>query len=110
MVYLLLNIYTLNLKHQIRGLTKYGGKHRVTVIHGDGVGPEMMFHVKEAFTAVRVNVDYEDILLNSKTISDTLIDQAVMAVRRNGVALKGNIDTDIRMPNTSSANVALRYI
>ena len=95
-------------KNQIRNLTKYGGKHRVTLIHGDGIGPEMMFHVKEAYTAVRVNVDFEDVLLNSRTISDTLIDQAIMAVKRNGVGLKGNIETDIKLPNTLSVNVAFR--
>ena len=69
----------------------------------------MMFHVKEAYAAVRVNVDYEDVLLNSRTLSDTLIEQAIMAIKRNGVGLKGNIDTDIKRSN-SSVNVIFRYI
>ncbi len=69
----------------------------------------MMFHVKEAYSAVRVNVDYEDVLLNSRNMSDTLVEQAIMAIKRNGAGLKGNIDTDIRLPTTSSVNVVLRY-
>jgi hypothetical protein len=28
--------------------TAYGGKYTVTLIHGDGVGPELMEHVKAA--------------------------------------------------------------
>jgi len=42
-------------------------------------------------------------------MSDTLVEQAIMAIKRNGAGLKGNIDTDIRLPTTSSVNVVLRY-
>lgn len=28
---------------------KYGGRHTVTLIPGDGIGPELMLHVKEVF-------------------------------------------------------------
>jgi isocitrate/isopropylmalate dehydrogenase len=28
--------------------TAYGGKYTITLIHGDGVGPELMEHVKTA--------------------------------------------------------------
>jgi isocitrate dehydrogenase (NAD+) len=68
----------------------------------------MMFHVKEAFTAVRVNIDYEDVLLNSRSMSESLVENAVMAIRRNGVGLKGNIDTDLKRSDLSSVNVILR--
>ena len=50
--------------------TKYGGKHRVVLIHGDGTGPEMMVHIKEAFKAVGAPVDFEDIELNRRTACD----------------------------------------
>ena len=88
--------------------TKYGGKHRVVLIHGDGVGPEMMFHVKQAFKYARVPVDFEDILLNSKNATDSLINQAILAVKRNGVGLKGNIETDHLNPTSVSVNNVLR--
>jgi hypothetical protein len=54
----------------------------------------MMSHIKEAFRQLGAPVDFEDIELNKKTASDSLIDQAVLAVKRNGVGLNGMIDTD----------------
>ena len=88
--------------------TKYGGKHRVALIHGDGIGPEMMFHVKETLKHVRAPVDFEDVLLNSKSVNESLLDQAVLALRRNGVGLKGVIETDYNNPTSISVNVAMR--
>lgn len=68
----------------------------------------MMFHVKEAFRQVRAPVDFEDVLLNSKNVTETLLDQAVLALKRNGVGLKGVIETDYKNPTSFSVNVALR--
>ena len=87
--------------------TKYGGKHRVALIHGDGVGPEMMHHVRDVFRHVRVPVDFEEVPLNVKTASETMIDQAALAIKRNGVGLKGNIDTNHNNPASYSVNVRL---
>ena len=33
-------------------LAKYGGRHTVTMLPGDGIGPEMMSYVKEVFRSV----------------------------------------------------------
>lgn len=33
--------------------TAYGGKYTVTLIHGDGVGPELMEHVKAAIRFIK---------------------------------------------------------
>ena len=33
-------------------LAKYGGRHTVTMLPGDGIGPEMMSYVKEVFRLV----------------------------------------------------------
>ena len=38
---------------------RYGGRHTVTMIPGDGIGPEMMNYVKEVFTHAGVPVDFE---------------------------------------------------
>ena len=78
------------------------------LIHGDGVGPEMMFHVKEAYKTVRAPVDFEEIMLNSKSATDTMIDNVVLAIKRNGVGIKGVIETDYRSPAAKSINIALR--
>lgn len=102
------NIRSINPIYQ----TKYGGKQRVTLIHGDGTGPEMMSHIKETFRTLNAPVEFEDIILNKKNACDSLIDQAVHAVRRNGVGLNGTIETDytnidLTDSNTFSINVAL---
>jgi isocitrate dehydrogenase (NAD+) len=70
----------------------------------------MMQHVKEAFRYVRAPVDFEDVLLNSTNTTDPqLVEQAVLAVKRNGVALKANIETDYHNMGAFSANVQIRY-
>lgn len=92
--------------------TKYGGKHRVTLIHGDGTGPEMMAHIKETLRHLNAPVSFEDIELNKRTACDSLVEQAVHAVRRNGVGINGTVDTDyqnidLTNTNTFSINVTL---
>ncbi len=93
-----------NNKKKQSHFTKYGGKQRVVLIDGDGVGPEMLFHVKEAFRHVRAPVEYEEINLNSKNATDSLINQVILALRRNGVGLNGVIETDMSKPNFFSIN------
>jgi isocitrate dehydrogenase (NAD+) len=69
----------------------------------------MMFHIKEALRHVRAPVEFEEILLNSKNVSDSMIDQTVLAIKRNGAAVKGNLETDHDNPLAPSVNVILRY-
>lgn len=35
---------------------KYGGRHTVTLIPGDGIGPELLSHVREVFRLVRIKL------------------------------------------------------
>ncbi|KAG8518471.1 Isocitrate dehydrogenase [NAD] subunit gamma, mitochondrial [Galemys pyrenaicus] len=76
---------------------KYGGRHTVTMIPGDGTGPEIMLHIKNIFRYASVPVDFEEVMVNS-TSSEVDLHNAMMAVRRNRVALKGNIETDHNLP------------
>jgi isocitrate dehydrogenase (NAD+) len=85
----------------------YGGWHTVTLIPGDGVGPELMQHVKEVFRYAGVPVDFEEVQLNSTVTEDEDIDNALLAIKRNGVALKGNLITKLD-PGFKSRNVELR--
>ncbi|XP_057244733.1 isocitrate dehydrogenase [NAD] subunit gamma, mitochondrial, partial [Malurus melanocephalus] len=78
---------------------KYGGRHTVTLIPGDGIGPELMLHVKEVFRHACVPVDFEEVRVNSEAPEDD-VQNAIMAIRRNGVALKGNIETNHNLPPT----------
>ena len=72
------------------------------------MGPEMMFHVKETLRHVRAPVEFEDILLNSASASESLVEQAILAIKRNGAGLKGNIETNHNNPVSASVNVLLR--
>ncbi|CAM2109941.1 unnamed protein product [Caretta caretta] len=87
---------------------KYGGRHTVTMIPGDGIGPELMLHVKEVFRQACVPVDFEEVRVSSDAVEDD-IQNAIMAIRRNRVALKGNIETNHNLPPSyKSRNNVLR--
>lgn len=70
----------------------YGGRHTVAMLTGDGVSPEMMEHIKSIYYALRAPVDFDEVDLNMNS-SDEDIREAILAVQRNGVALKGSIRT-----------------
>uniref|UniRef100_A0A8R1XU95 Isocitrate dehydrogenase [NAD] subunit, mitochondrial n=1 Tax=Onchocerca volvulus TaxID=6282 RepID=A0A8R1XU95_ONCVO len=90
-------------------LAKYGGRQMVTLLPGDGVGPEMINHVKHIFYHADVPVDFEETRLNSDlTHLDSDMEHALLSTRRNGVALKGNIETKFDIPHFKSRNVELR--
>jgi isocitrate dehydrogenase (NAD+) len=89
-------------------LAKYGGRSTVTVLPGDGIGPESFAHVQRIFRYAHVPVDFEVIDLDSRDLSDKALDQAIDAIKRNGVALKGNIETKFDNAEYKSRNVELR--
>uniref|UniRef100_A0A8C7QPU9 Isocitrate dehydrogenase [NAD] subunit, mitochondrial n=1 Tax=Oncorhynchus mykiss TaxID=8022 RepID=A0A8C7QPU9_ONCMY len=78
---------------------KYGGRHTVTLIPGDGIGPELLNHVRELFRFSCVPVDFEVVNVCSATEDD--INNAITAIRRNGVALKGRRNTLTMSPPVS---------
>ncbi|XP_021045208.1 probable isocitrate dehydrogenase [NAD] gamma 2, mitochondrial [Mus pahari] len=89
---------------------KYGGRHTVTMIPGDGIGPELMVHVKRIFKSNCVPVDFEEVWVTS-TSNEEEINNALMAIRRNRVALKGNIATNHNLPaRYKSHNTKFRTI
>ena len=55
-----------------------------------------------------VPVDFEEMELNHKT-TDEEYDHAMLSVKRNGVALKGNIYNMIDEPGFYSRNIEIRY-
>nr|XP_057908375.1 isocitrate dehydrogenase [NAD] subunit gamma, mitochondrial-like isoform X2 [Doryrhamphus excisus] len=77
---------------------RYGGRHTVTLIPGDGIGPELANHVQEVFRFCCVPVDFEVVHVDSSMASEDDINNAIMAIRRNGVALKGNLETNHNLP------------
>jgi len=87
---------------------KYGGRHTVTCMPGDGIGPEMMGHMEDIMRHANVPIDFETMTLDPGTDNYDDLHNAIMSVRRNGVAIKGNVETRWNRPDILSRNVELR--
>jgi isocitrate dehydrogenase (NAD+) len=85
-------------------------RHRVTLIPGEGIGPEVAAATRRILEATGVQIDWEEIAGRSDSSSNqekTVNQAAVESVRRNRVALKGPMATAIA-GGAPSVNVALR--
>jgi isocitrate dehydrogenase (NAD+) len=85
-------------------------RHRVTLIPGEGIGPEVAAATRRILEATGVQIDWEEIAGRSDSSSDqgkSVNQAAVDSVRRNRVALKGPMATAIA-GGAPSVNVALR--
>lgn len=87
---------------------KYGGRFMITLLPGDGIGPEMMRHVKTIFKVGGIPVDFEEINLDSMNENMEKVEEAITSIKRNGIALKGNIETREHSKYFKSRNVELR--
>jgi len=83
----------------------------VTMIPGDGIGPEISAAVKEIFSAAEVPIDWEDVDVTPVKGPDGLFhipQKAIDSVHRNnGIGLKGPLATPIGKGH-KSLNLALR--
>jgi isocitrate dehydrogenase (NAD+) len=85
--------------------------HRVTLIPGDGTGPELTEATRRVLEATGVELDWDvrqagvDVMEEAGT---PLPEETLASVKRNGVALKGPITTPIGT-GFRSVNVALRH-
>ena len=68
---------------------QYGGRFTVTMLPGDGIGPEMMGYVREVLRYAGAPVDFEEIRFDPNSDSETEFFNAITSIKRNGVALKG---------------------
>jgi isocitrate dehydrogenase (NAD+) len=85
-------------------------KHKITLIPGDGIGPEVIQATKRCLEASGVNIEWEEFIAGEAAIEEfgtPLPDQIIDSVRKNKVALKGPIITPIAS-GFRSVNVALR--
>jgi len=85
--------------------------HRVTLIPGDGTGPELTEATRRVLEATGVALDWDvcqagvDVMEEAGT---PLPEETLESIKRNGVALKGPITTPIGT-GFRSVNVALRH-
>jgi isocitrate dehydrogenase (NAD+) len=85
-------------------------RHKVTLIPGEGIGPEVAGATRRVLEAVGVQIDWEEMegRTDKSTQDGQLVNQKVVdAVRRNHIALKGPMATAIA-GGAPSVNVALR--
>ena len=84
--------------------------HKVTLIPGDGIGPEVSESARRAVDATGVKIDWEIAELNADLILKTgqsLPQSVVDSIERTGIGLKGPVTTPIGGGYTS-VNVGLR--
>lgn len=84
--------------------------HQVTLIPGDGIGPEVAGAARRAVDATGVRIDWEVVELNAATILKTgqsLPPHVVDSLERTRTGLKGPVTTPIG-EGFASVNVALR--
>src|SRR5687767_11304164 len=84
--------------------------HTITLIPGDGIGPEVTESVIRVFKAAAVDIEWErhDAGVTAfKKYSQSLPASLLESIRRNKVALKGPVTTPIAEGFTS-VNVGLR--
>ncbi len=87
-------------------------RHRVSLIPGDGIGPEVSEAAVRVVEASGVAIDWETVEAGAAVVAEhgTPVPDAVLSsVRRNRVALKGPISTPIG-EGFRSANVTLRQV
>lgn len=86
----------------------YGGRHAVTMLPGTGIGPELMSYVKNVFRYAGAPVDFQMVDIDPKSDDKKELEYAITSIKRNGVAIKGNIETRSESAEVQSRNVAIR--
>lgn len=85
-------------------------KHTITLIPGDGIGPEITAATVRVLEATGVEIEWETHILGAQAqekYGTTLPPEAIESIKRNKVALKGPIMTPVGKGFTS-VNVGLR--
>ena len=85
-------------------------KHRITLIPGDGVGPEITSAVVKIVETAGLDVEWETHLAGASAVEkhgSTLPDALLESIARNKVALKGPLGTPVG-GGFASVNVGLR--
>ncbi|XP_043824883.1 isocitrate dehydrogenase [NAD] subunit beta, mitochondrial-like [Dromiciops gliroides] len=92
---------------------KEEGLYPVTMVPGDGVGPELMLAVKEVFKAAKVPVKFQEHHLSEvqNLASEEKLEQVLASIKKNKVAISGKIHSPMDTEYTgdlASYNMQLR--
>lgn len=83
---------------------------KVTLIRGDGIGPEITEATLKIIEKTGLKLTWEEVVAGQealKTEGDPLPEKTIASIRRNGLALKGPLTTEVGK-GFRSINVALR--
>lgn len=94
---------------KFKGKKGSDGNYTVTLIEGDGIGPEISQSVKDIFSAAKTPIKWEsvDVTPQLKDGRTVIPDKAIDSVKTNFVALKGPLATPIGKGHVS-LNLTLR--
>ncbi|KAL8692747.1 MAG: hypothetical protein Q9218_002284 [Villophora microphyllina] len=94
---------------KFKGTPGSNGNFTVTLIEGDGIGPEISQSVKDIFSAAKAPIEWEsvDVTPQLKGGRTVIPDKAIDSVKKNYVALKGPLATPIGKGHVS-LNLTLR--
>jgi isocitrate dehydrogenase (NAD+) len=84
--------------------------HKVTLIPGDGIGPEITGAVVRIIEAAGVDIEWESFIAGAEALTrlgDPLPEPVLESIKRNKVALKGPLTTPVGT-GFASVNVRLR--
>lgn len=84
--------------------------HKITLIPGDGIGPEVTEAAKRCIEATGVKIKWEEVIAGvgaQEKTKDILPENVLKSIKKNKVALKGPIGTPIG-EGFRSVNVAIR--
>ena len=85
--------------------------HRITLIPGDGIGPEVVSAVQLILAAAEVAVEWDVQLAGGQVfkrgVPSGVLPETIASIRRTKVALKGPLETPVGF-GEKSANVTLR--
>jgi isocitrate dehydrogenase (NAD+) len=87
-------------------------KHKITLLPGDGIGPEVTASVVQIIECAGVDVEWEKYVVGAEALSrfgDPLPQEVLDSIQRNRVALKGPVTTPVGT-GFQSINVRLRKL
>jgi len=88
-------------------------KHAVTLIPGDGIGPEVVFSAKKIIDALGLPINWLICEAGAKTFKKGIVTgvpaDTIESIKRTKVALKGPLETPVGF-GEKSANVTLRKL
>ena len=82
-------------------------KMKITLIPGDGIGPEVTEAAKRCIEATGIHIKWDIINVNGKNKKS--IDNAISSIKKNKIALKGPITTPVGK-GFRSVNVHFRQV